>query len=160
MDNLPQLAVKHYRDGYNCAQSLLLAYADESGLELDRLVVAAESFGVGMGRLGETCGAVIGALMVIGLQHGGGEVRGDRATETTYAQVREFNRRFVDLNRSVVCRELLGYDIGTAAGMAAATESAAFTHCPKYVRDAARIIAEYAAEPPAVTIANRSTVES
>ena len=147
MDNLPRLSVKRYKEGHNCAQSLLLAYALESGLDLDRLVVAAESFGVGMGRLGETCGAVTGALLIIGLKYGRREVRDAGATETTYSEVSEFKRRFAALNGSIVCRELVGYDIGTAAGMAAATGNGAFNGCPRYVRDAARIIAEQMSVP-------------
>jgi C_GCAxxG_C_C family probable redox protein len=149
LEKLPQLAVKHYREGYNCAQSLLLAYGLESGLDLHQMVVAAESFGVGMGRQGETCGAVAGALMIIGLKHGSYDAGDARATETTYEQVRQFCRRFTGLNQSIVCRELLGYDIGTTEGMAAAVENGAFTVCPKYVRDAASIVAESITEPQA-----------
>ena len=148
MRQLPINSVKYYQAGYNCAQSLLLAYGLESGIEVNQLAAAAEPFGVGMARLGETCGAVAGALMVIGLNHGRRDVANTPATEATYQVAQEFSRRFTALNGSTVCRELLGYQIGTADGMAAAEANQAFNACPKYVRDAARIIAELTAEPP------------
>jgi len=143
---LARASVQYYKEGYNCAQSLLLAYGLESGADMQLLSAAAESFGVGMARLGETCGAVAGALMVIGLKHGRREVRDAVATETTYQLAQEFSRRFTDLNGSIRCRELLGYEIGTADGMAAAEANVAFTACPKYVHDAATIIADLIAE--------------
>lgn len=146
MQQLPLNSVKYYKEGYNCAQSLLLAYGLESGADMQQLSAAAESFGVGMARLGETCGAVTGALMVIGLNHGRREVRDTAATETTYQLAQEFSRRFTDLNGSIRCRELVGHDIGTEDGMAAAEANAAFTACPKYVHDAATIIADLIAE--------------
>ena len=147
MQQLPLNSVKYYRAGYNCAQSLLLAYGLESGAEMDQLCAVAESFGVGMARLGETCGAVAGALMIIGLKHGRKEVEDAPATERTYELAREFTRRFTALNGSIRCRELVGHEIGTAAGMAAAEAGTAFSICPKYVHDAATIIAELTAEP-------------
>ena len=94
-----------------------------------------------MGRLGETCGAVTGALMVIGLKYG--MVRSDDiiAKEKTYKFAREFLDKFKSLNGTIKCRELLNCDISTPEGMNFAKEKNLFaTICPKMVRNSAEIL--------------------
>jgi C_GCAxxG_C_C family probable redox protein len=149
--SLPKAAIKYYQDGYNCTQSLLLAYGLESGLDLNQMVAAAEPFGVGMARLGETCGAVVGALMIIGLQNGRRNIEDVPATEVTYDLAQEFISQFTARNRSTVCRELLGYDIRTGDGMAAAEAIGAFAKCPKFVHDSAHIVARFKSTLPEMT---------
>ncbi len=101
----------------------------------------AGAFGAGMGRMGETCGAVTGAFMVIGLKHGKTRAGDDDAREKTYALVQEFVERFRERNRTLICRELLGYDLGTPEGREAVAEQNLFlTVCPKFVRDAVEIL--------------------
>ena len=94
-----------------------------------------------MGYIGETCGAVTGALMVIGLKYGKIHLDDNAAKEKTYAFVQEFATRFKAINASIRCKELLGFDISTAEGMTAAREEGLFVKlCPNYVKDAAEII--------------------
>ena len=64
------IAMALFRNGANCAQAVVGAYAEECGLEFDQAMRLASSFGAGMGRLREVCGAVSGMLMVIGLKEG------------------------------------------------------------------------------------------
>jgi C_GCAxxG_C_C family probable redox protein len=98
-----------------------------------------------MGRMGETCGAVTGSFMVIGLKYGKTREGDDDAREKTYGLVQEFTGRFKLRNKSVVCRELLGHDLNTSEGRDAAAENNLFmTVCPRFVQDAIEILEELA----------------
>jgi C_GCAxxG_C_C family probable redox protein len=136
-----EIAVASFKEGLSCSQAVLAAFAP--GLDLDRptaLRVAA-AFGGGMARMGQTCGAVSGALMVIGLRHGHVAAEDKAAKEKTYALVREFVDQFRARNTSLLCRELLGCDIGTPEGMQLVREKGLTTSiCPGLVRDAAEIL--------------------
>lgn len=96
--------------GYNCAQAVLAAYADLFGLDEPTALKIAEGFGTGMGGLGETCGAVTAAYMLIGLMNATGTpdktVRAD-----TYEKVREFAAAFARRHKTTVCRELKGGNV-------------------------------------------------
>ena len=93
--------------------------------------------------MAETCGAVTGAYMVIGLKYGRSDIFDLSAKEKTYKLVREFSEKFKSRNGSIVCRELLGVDISTVEGMKAAKQKNIHgTCCQKYVKDAAEIIEE------------------
>jgi C_GCAxxG_C_C family probable redox protein len=136
-------AVTYFKEGFVCSQAVLSAYSMQLGLDRDTALKIADGFGGGMARRGETCGAVTGAFMVIGLKHGRAAVEDAQAHETTYGLVNEFVRRFKLRNGSIVCRELLGCDISTPEGLRSARQQNLFTTvCPKYVRDAAEIIEE------------------
>jgi len=94
-----------------------------------------------MGRLGEVCGAVTGALIVIGLKHGHTEAKDKETKERNYVLVRDFAGRFRSCNGSLLCRELLGCDLTTAEGMEEAKQKGLFTErCPRFVRNAAEIL--------------------
>ncbi len=119
------------------------AFGPRSGLDRKKALGVAGAFGAGMGRMGETCGAVTGAFMVIGLKHGKTEVDDDEAREKTYELVKRFTVRFKGRNRTVLCRELLGHDLSTPEGMDAVLEKKLFiTLCPRFVQDAAEILEE------------------
>ncbi len=94
------LAEQLFRDGFNCAQSVFCAYAEDFGL--DRATAAKISCGLGggVGRMREVCGAVTGASLVLGLRHGEDKT-------VVYPHVQEFCRRFKEEVGSIVCRELL-----------------------------------------------------
>lgn len=134
-------AVTCFKEGYICSQAILATYGTQFGLNRDIALKIADGFGGGMGRMGETCGAVTGALMVIGLKHGRTMVEDTKAHEMTYGLVNEFVRRFKSRNGSVTCRELLKCDISTPEGLKTARQQNLFnTVCPAYVRDAAEVI--------------------
>ncbi len=95
--------------GYNCAQAVLAAYADLFGLDEATALKIAEGFGTGMGGMGETCGAVTAAYMLIGLMNATGSP--DKAVRAdTYKKVREFAAAFAERHKTTVCRELKGED--------------------------------------------------
>ncbi len=136
-----ELAAAHFAESYSCSQSLLLAYAPRLGIEPGMAARIAAPFGGGIAHMGWTCGAVTGALMVIGLRCGH-EAAGDRETrERTHAVAGEFISLFDARNGSVVCRELLGHNVSTPEEMASAMAEGAFESCcPNLVRDAAEIV--------------------
>jgi C_GCAxxG_C_C family probable redox protein len=141
MGDKAEKAVACFREGFTCSQAILSTYVSELGLERTMALKAASVFGAGMGRLGEVCGAVTGALIVIGLKHGQTEVKDKDAKEKTYALVRDFADRFRTREGTLLCRELLGCDLATPEGMATARQKGYFTErCPRFVREAAEIL--------------------
>ena len=112
-------------------------------MERTTALKVARAFGGGMGRLGETCGTVTGALMVIGLKYGRTEAGDEEAKERTYGLAKEFVHRFQCRNGSVVYRELLGCDISVPEERLRAQERGLFaTRCPKFVQDAAEMVGQ------------------
>ncbi|GAI06412.1 unnamed protein product [marine sediment metagenome] len=136
-------AVSCFKEGFSCSQAMLSTYGPQLGLNHELALKVSGAFGGGMARMGETCGAVTGAFMVIGLKYGNARVEDKQAKERAYSLVREFVDRFKSRNGSIVCRELLGYDISTPEGMKLIKEKKLTTTlCPKFVQDAAEIIAQ------------------
>lgn len=126
-------AVASFKGGLNCSQALLTAFSEGLGLDSETAKRIASGFGGGMGCTGGPCGAVTGALMVIGLKYG--------SSGKAAALSRELIERFRDLNGFDACRMLLDCDISTAEGMARARKDGLFTaRCPKFVEDAATIV--------------------
>ena len=141
MSNKIEAAVGCFREGFNCSQAILSTYGSELGLERETALKAAAAFGGGMGGLGEVCGAVTGAMIVIGLRYGYTMPKDKETKEKIYARVREFAGRFRARNSSILCRELLGCDLTTDEGKAMARQKHLFTErCPGFVREAAEIL--------------------
>ncbi len=142
------VALCRFDEGFSCSQAVFSAYAEELGLDRETALKIAGAFGGGMGRMAETCGAVSGALMTIGLKYGPTNPANSATKEKTYELVREFVARFRARNGSIVCKELLGWDISTPAGHEAAKYRGLFASlCPKYVADAADIVEEVLNSP-------------
>jgi len=136
-------AVACFREGFNCAQALLSTYGPQFDLSFEIALKISAPFGAGMGRMGEVCGAVTGAFLVIGLKYGNTRAEDRETKEKVYRLVREFSDIFQARNGSIVCRELLGCDISTPEGLEFAREKKlSITVCPKFVRDAAEIVSK------------------
>ena len=136
-------SVSLFRQGFTCSQAVLAAFSPRYGLDERTALKVSCAYGGGVARCGEACGAVSGALMVIGLAHGKADDGDDAAKERTYALTRDFRERFRARQGSLVCRELLGVDIGTPEGAKAAAERGLFRErCPPLVRGAAEILVE------------------
>jgi len=140
--NRIETVLSRFAEGFNCSQAVFSAYADDLRLDDAAALKIASGFGGGMGRMAETCGAVTGAMMVLGLRHGGATP--DReAKERVYAKIREFAGRFKARNGVLLCRDLLSCDISTPEGFEAAKAKGLLTTlCPKYVQDAVEILEE------------------
>ncbi|HEY8908727.1 MAG TPA: C-GCAxxG-C-C family protein [Desulfosporosinus sp.] len=136
------VAVECLTSGYNCAQAVFSTYCSELGLEPEVALRIAGGFGGGMG-IGETCGAVTGAFMLIGLKHGNVNVDDKVNKRKTNSLVQEFTTRFKVINDSVKCKDLLAYDISIPEEMVIVREKKLFsTICPKLIKDSAEIIEE------------------
>lgn len=134
-------AVSCFKEGFNCTQAMLSTYGPELGLDRENALKVSVAFGAGVGRLAETCGAVNGAIMVIGLKHGSFKSEDIQAKEKTYDLAREFVKRFKSLNGSITCKDLLNCDLSTPEGFQFAKENKLIpTVCPKIVQNAAEII--------------------
>jgi len=118
-------------------------YGGRSGLDRETALRVAGAFGAGMARTGGTCGAVTGALMVIGLNHAKTRKDDDDSRERAYALAQEFMDAFSARNGSLLCREILGVDVSTPEGVAEVRKRDLFrTVCPKFVKDAGELLDE------------------
>ena len=134
-------AKKQFEKGFFCAPAVLSTYSEQLGLEKALALKIACGFGAGIGRMGRTCGAVTGALMVIGLKHGQVNLADQESQQTTYTLVKEFIDRFTALHGSIECKELIGYDLSNSGELKLASESGVFKNkCPIFVYDSARIL--------------------
>lgn len=131
-----------FKDGLNCTQAILSTYGPQFGLDRKNAMKVAGAFGSGMG-MGETCGAVTGALMVIGLKHAKVKGLSFFSKEQTQTIAREFVAKFKARNGATACKELLGCDVSTAEGFKTAKHDKYFKkRCPKFVQDAVEILEE------------------
>jgi C_GCAxxG_C_C family probable redox protein len=138
-----QPALAAFTEGHVCSQAVLLAFAPELGLEREVALRIAAPFGGGIGRMGLTCGAVSGALMVIGLKLGPTDPKDRARREQLYQAVRDFTAAFKQRHGSIVCRELLGCDLGQPDGYERAIRENLFlTRCPIFVRDAVEVLGQ------------------
>lgn len=106
-----EMAMENFLAGYNCAQALVLAFADKLPVEQDILMQMSCSFGGGMGRLREVCGAVSGMFLVCGMLCGYSTPETGAVKAEHYARIQELARRFEERSGSIVCREILGLTV-------------------------------------------------
>ncbi|MEN8228374.1 MAG: C-GCAxxG-C-C family protein [Bacteroidota bacterium] len=105
-----------FLSGYNCAQSVVLSFADDLKFSKELGQKMASGFGGGMGKQQETCGAVTGAIMVLGLLKGEQVNNNDELKSQAYSSVKELIRDFVAEYQTTQCRELIGCDLNTPEG--------------------------------------------
>lgn len=142
-NNPVELAVSRFEEGFNCSQSVFSAFCTGKRIPETAALGIASPFGAGIGRTGGLCGALTGGVMAIGLRHGHTSAKALRKKESVYLLTREFLEAFRVRNGSTVCKELLGCDLSTPEGFEKAkANDYHHTRCPKFVRDAAAIVAE------------------
>ena len=142
-------AMENFLAGYNCSQSLVLAFSDLLEMDEELLLKMASSFGGGMGRLREVCGSVSGMFMVMGCLKGySGPERGPVKAEH-YKRIQELAHRFEAENGSIVCRQLLGLSVKEEAPIPAERTKEYYEKrpCRELIGCAARILEEYLDEP-------------
>lgn len=141
-----ELAKKYFESGYNCSQSVLLAFFDELGFDKETALKLSLPFGGGMGRLREVCGTVSGMFMVLGLAKGNSD-SSDRANKTDiYKDVQALAEKFKEENGSIICRELLGLDIKGKDNPTPEERTEKYYKkrpCSELCRYAADLVAEY-----------------
>lgn len=150
MTDHAQLARELFERGYNCAQAVACAYSAELGLEEERAARMVSSFGGGLGKLREVCGAVSGAAFVLGALRGYGDPKATDEKAAHYARVQDFAARFKAENDSIICRELLaGVALRQESTPVPETRSEEYYRvrpCARFVETAARILEAMLAE--------------
>ena len=109
-------AIESFRSGLNCSQSVLHAYANEMKVDNEFALSISCGFGGGMGRLQETCGAVTGAFMVLGIYNCKKFTDNKDRKEKTYAMIQRFSRKFKSFHGVIDCKTLIKADLNTEEG--------------------------------------------
>lgn len=143
-----QKAIDLFHEGYNCAQAVFAAFADVMGIDTEFALKLSSSFGGGMGRMREVCGACSGAFMVLGALYG--NTNSDNQSKMKhYELVRYAAEEFKKINGSIICRELLDGIDTTTPGNAPQERTAEYYKkrpCDMLVGDAAEIVEKIIAE--------------
>lgn len=145
METKRKKAEELFKQGYNCAQAVLGAFAEETGLTEKQAMMLASSFGGGMGRLREVCGAVSAMFMVLGIKEGYYLPDDQEGKKEQYKKVQEFAEKFKKENKTILCKELLE-NVKTTNGSEPEKRTEEYYHhrpCEKFVGDAAEIVENY-----------------
>ena len=143
MKTRAEIAVDVFNNGFNCAQAVLTSHCGEYGLSDDVAKKISCGFGGGMGHIGEVCGAVSGAIMLIGLQYGQNKAADNEAKEKTYTLIKEYIGRFKKEFGSINCTELIKYDLGKEEELLQARDSGIFKElCPLLVKRSVELLEE------------------
>ena len=142
MSNKTETALQKFESGYNCAQSVLLAYCDDVNIDKSTALKISCGFGAGMGRKQEVCGAVTGGIIAIGAKYGRGEDDEQSATEKTYEKTKELLDKFQTKHGTIICLELLdGCNLMTEKGQKYFQENRLKNKiCSECVRDVVKIL--------------------
>lgn len=138
--SLVEEAANRFKEGCSCSQAIFLTYGKQYGIDEKIAKTIARSFGGGMGRTCQTCGAVTGVYMVLGFINNDDNEKS--AKEKTYALVQAFFHKFKEINGNVNCQQLLGCDLGTAEGQDYFRNNNLNHRCTGFVKDAALILEE------------------
>ncbi|MCG8124800.1 MAG: C-GCAxxG-C-C family protein [Candidatus Thiodiazotropha taylori] len=142
-DAVPQLAVKRFCDGCNCAQAVITSFADRYGIDTELAMRISSGLGGGVGRMGDICGTLSGAALVLGLQMGPKTAADVSAKEATYNATRLLQERFMARHGSNRCKELLQKDLSIPAEYQEAKSLGLFkTRCPDYVHTAVTLLSQ------------------
>ena len=148
MESNIEKAVALFKEGYNCSQSVVAAYAEDYGLTREQALKISASFGGGIGRMRKTCGAACGLFMLAGLETGCTEGSNREGKEENYKTVQMLAKEFERRNGSLTCAELLGLSKQAPTPPTPEERTAEYFKkrpCVKMVEEAARIWEEYRA---------------
>lgn len=127
--------------GLNCSQAILTAFGQSYGLDAEMAANLGRPLGGGMGHMARTCGAVTGAVLVLGLAKDNQDE--GEARKVSHSCVQDLFRRFEALHGTTECKELLGVDMSTEEGLKKVQEEKLVRKvCPRFVRDTAGILDE------------------
>lgn len=134
-----------FEQGYNCSQAVFLAFSDVTSLEKDLALKISSSFGGGMGRLREVCGALTGAFMAAGIMYGYSDPKDDLHKAKHYELIQRLAKQFEEENGSLLCRDLLGLGGGKDSPIPETRTKEYYKArpCACIVESAARILDEY-----------------
>lgn len=146
MEERIEKAVSLFKEGYNCSQAVVAAYADLYGFTREQALKISASFGGGIGRMRKTCGAACGLFILAGLETGCTEGKDREGKEANYKLVQKLADEFTQRNGSITCAELLGLDKSAPTPTtpeARTNEYYKKRPCVKMVEEAARIWSEH-----------------
>ncbi len=145
MEAKKELAMKLFCDGYNCAQSIVGAFAKEMGLTTEKALKLSSPFGAGMGKMRHVCGAVSGMFMVLGMIEGYDSPDADKEKAKLYMEVQNLANSFKEKNKTIICSELLeGLKVdGGHKPQERNEEYYKIRPCARFVGDAAQILENY-----------------
>lgn len=143
-------AAQLFLDGYNCAQAITVAFSDITGLDKDFSARMASSFGGGIGRLREVCGAVSGMVMVAGILYGYDANSEESAKKEHYTLVQDLANKFKEETGSIICRELLKNPPSDPNPTPRTAEFYKQRPCTRMVMVAAKILDAYIQQHPVV----------
>ena len=141
-----EMAVSLFKEGFNCSQSVVVAFADKYGFTREQALKMSASFGGGIGRMRETCGAACGLFLLAGLETGATEGADRNGKAANYALVQELAEEFKQRNGALRCADLLGLskkEPVVSTPEARTDQYYAKRPCVKMVEEAARIWCEY-----------------
>lgn len=143
-----ELAMNYFLEGYNCAQAVVLAFHEEAGLDREQALRLASSFGGGMGRLREVCGAVSGMFIIAGCLYGYSDPKAYEEKAELYARIQELAASFREQYGSIVCRELLSPGTATTTPVPERRTEEYYKKrpCPEQIGEAAAILEQYIKE--------------
>lgn len=132
---LVENAVKRFLEGYNCAQSVLLTMFEHWNGKSELIPKIATAFGAGIGRCGSICGALTGGVMAIGIRYGTNEPSTEKRLEA-YELANKLYKKFEQQNGTILCRELIGYNLSNPKELEEAWKSKVFEiKCAKFVSE-------------------------
>jgi len=130
-----------FSNNHNCSQSILMTFGPDLDLPVELAQCIAAPFGAGIGYQGEVCGAVTGGIMVLGLLAGSKKLPLLEEKNFAYSMALEFLNNFRSQCGSIMCRELLGYDISTPENLDQVKKSGNFEAvCPRFVQTSAELL--------------------
>ena len=143
MELKEEKAIVSFKSGLNCAQAVLTAYSDDLNFDKELALSITCGFGGGMGRLQETCGAVTGSFMVLGIYNSRRYTDNKDKKEETYSMIQRFTDRFKSMHGSIDCRSLLQCDLKTEEGQKHFTENRlSEIVCERCISDSIKIVEE------------------
>jgi len=136
-----ELCVRRFLDGASCAQAVFSTFTEDQGLDPEIRLRLASAFGSGARLSDGTCGALVGALLVLGLREGFSSPRDVEGRRTLHGLAGRLSSAFAERHGSILCREVIGFDLGTEQGRAAAHQARARTlRCVEVVRTTAELL--------------------
>ena len=145
MNNVRERAQELFKHGYNCSQSVFGAFCEECGMDFETALKISSSFGGGMARLREVCGAVSGMFMVAGMKYGYTDPKDNESKAEHYKRIQELAEQFREKNGSIICRDLLGLSVQSESYIPEKRTEEYYKKrpCVELVGDAAEIIYEF-----------------
>ena len=132
MESRIHITAENHSKGYNCAQAILCTYCDLFRMDEETAFRVSEGFGLGMGAMQSTSGALTGVLMLAGLKNSNGLVSPGSTKASTYKLAKDLAEEFREMNTTTVCKELKGIEDGIVKRT-----------CPGCIEDAAKLVEKY-----------------